>query len=311
MIVRRERPHHGAQLSFTDHDGYRFQAILTDQTDRDIAVLQCRHRQHAHVEDRIRDDKDTGLSKFPFKEFGLNEVWLEIVAPAHDLIVWTQALIRDGELANAEPKRLRYRNADAAWLPAAARLWPARVLRPARQAPPAARLAMGRRTRDRIRQAQRAPSRHGPTAEHRPTQHQAASPATRAITAARTRATQAAVLRNRPARPRSRPTTPRSPPLTASRVPLSHSHALAARSGLAVRGPHDSACEPAHVPIPLRLAQRHRSQRTEEARGSARAVVAEGPRAGRREGSPGAPREPRTGRSSNRRKRLATTQVTP
>ena len=107
--MRRERPHPGAQLSFTDHDGYRFQAILTDQTDQDIAVLECRHRQHAHVEDRIRDDKDTGLAKFPFKEFALNEVWLEIVMLAHDLIVWTQALLLDGELAKAEPKRLRYR----------------------------------------------------------------------------------------------------------------------------------------------------------------------------------------------------------
>jgi hypothetical protein len=28
---------------------------------------------------------------------------------AHDLIVWTQALCLDGELAKAEPKRLRYR----------------------------------------------------------------------------------------------------------------------------------------------------------------------------------------------------------
>jgi hypothetical protein len=109
VIVRRERPHPGAQLSFTDHDGYRFQAILTDQTDPDIAVLECRHRQHAHVEDRIRDDKDTGLAKFPFKEFALNEVWLEIVMLAHDLLVWTQALVLDGELAKAEPKRLRYR----------------------------------------------------------------------------------------------------------------------------------------------------------------------------------------------------------
>ena len=109
LIVRRERPHPGAQLSFTDHDGYRFQAILTDQPDEDIAVLECRHRQHAHVEDRIRDDKDTGLSKFPFKEFALNEVWLEIVMLAHDLIIWTQALALDGELAKAEPKRLRYR----------------------------------------------------------------------------------------------------------------------------------------------------------------------------------------------------------
>jgi hypothetical protein len=108
LIVRRERPHPGAQLSFTDHDGYRFQAILTDQPDEDIAVIECRHRQHAHVEDRIRDDKDTGLSKFPFKAFALNELWLEIVMLAHDLIVWTQALTLDGELAKAEPKRLRY-----------------------------------------------------------------------------------------------------------------------------------------------------------------------------------------------------------
>jgi len=109
LIVRRERPHPGAQLSFTDHDGYRFQAILTDQADQDIAVMECRHRQHAHVEDRIRDDKDTGLSKFPFKEFALNEVWLEIVMFAHDLLVWTQALALTGEQAKAEPKRIRYR----------------------------------------------------------------------------------------------------------------------------------------------------------------------------------------------------------
>lgn len=109
LIVRRERPHPGAQLSFTDHDGYRFQAILTDQDERDIAVLECRHRQHAHVEDRIRDDKDTGPAKFPFKELALNEVWLEIVMLAHDLIGWTQALLLSGELAKAEPKRLRYR----------------------------------------------------------------------------------------------------------------------------------------------------------------------------------------------------------
>lgn len=109
LIVRRERPHPGAQLSFTDHDGYRFQAILTDHTDPDIAVVERRHRQRARVEDRIRDDKDTGLAKFPFKAFALNEVWLEIVMLAHDLIVWTQALTLDGDLAKAEPKRLRYR----------------------------------------------------------------------------------------------------------------------------------------------------------------------------------------------------------
>ena len=109
LIVRRERPHPGAQFSFTDHDGHRFQAILTDQADENISALERRHRQRAHVEDRIRDDKDTGLAKFPFKEFALNQVWLQIVMLAHDLIVWTQALLLSGELAKAEPKRLRYR----------------------------------------------------------------------------------------------------------------------------------------------------------------------------------------------------------
>src|SRR6185437_4808261 len=63
----------------------------------------------AHVEDRIRDDKDTGLAKLPFREFKHNEVWVEIVMLAHDLLVWTQTLLLDGQLATAEPKRLRYR----------------------------------------------------------------------------------------------------------------------------------------------------------------------------------------------------------
>jgi hypothetical protein len=109
VIIRRERPHPGAQFSFTDHDGYRFQATLTDQTDANIAILERRHRQRARVEDRIRDAKDTGLAKLPFQQFALNEVWVEIVMLAHDLIIWTQALCLNGELAKAEPKRLRYR----------------------------------------------------------------------------------------------------------------------------------------------------------------------------------------------------------
>ncbi|MBV8946980.1 MAG: transposase, partial [Solirubrobacterales bacterium] len=81
----------------------------TDQSDDDIVILERRHRQRARVEDRIRDDKDTGLAKLPFKEFALNQAWLAIVLLAHDLIAWTQALLLDGELAQAEPKRLRYR----------------------------------------------------------------------------------------------------------------------------------------------------------------------------------------------------------
>ena len=109
LICRRERPHPGAQLSFTDRDGYRFQAFLTDQPDADIAVLERRQRQRAHVEAQIRDDKDTGLSKLPFKDFAMNQVWLELVLIAHNLLAWSKALLLGGALQTAEPKRLRHR----------------------------------------------------------------------------------------------------------------------------------------------------------------------------------------------------------
>ena len=108
-IVRRERPHPGAQLSFTDHDGHRFQVFLTDQEEPDIAVLERHHRRRARVEDQIRNDKDTGLANLPFRDFDLNQVWLELVLAAHDLITSTKALLLEGELARCEPKRLRYR----------------------------------------------------------------------------------------------------------------------------------------------------------------------------------------------------------
>src|SRR4051812_7384817 len=109
VIVRREVPHPGAQLSFTDHDGHRFQAILTDQPDTDIAYLEARHRGHARVEDRIRTGKDTGMAKLPFRDFVMNAVWLEISLIAQDLLAHTAALCLTGELAVCEPKRLRYR----------------------------------------------------------------------------------------------------------------------------------------------------------------------------------------------------------
>jgi Transposase DDE domain group 1 len=114
LICRRERPHPGAQLSFTDHDGYRFQCFLTDQTEPDIAVLERRQRQRARVENQIRDDKDTGLAKLPFKDFQMNQVWLELVQIAHDLLAWTKTLLLQSALAKAEPKQLRYRLLHAA-----------------------------------------------------------------------------------------------------------------------------------------------------------------------------------------------------
>jgi hypothetical protein len=108
-ICRREDAHPGAQLRFTDHDGHRFQVLLTDQPDPDLAALELRHRQRARVEDRIRAAKATGLRNLPFDLFRRNQVWLELVLTAQALVCWTQALLLDGALAVAEPKTLRYR----------------------------------------------------------------------------------------------------------------------------------------------------------------------------------------------------------
>jgi hypothetical protein len=109
LLCRREDAHPGAQLRFSDHDGHRFQVFLTDQPDGDLACLELRHRQRARVEDRIRAAKATGLSNLPFDMFRRNQVWLELVLAAQDLVCFTQALLLEGALALAEPKTLRYR----------------------------------------------------------------------------------------------------------------------------------------------------------------------------------------------------------
>ncbi len=118
VIVRRERPHPGAQLSLFDLDeGMRHQVFLTDTPiagGGSIQHLEVRHRAHARVQDRIRCGKATGFDRFPSRLFQVNAAWLELSLTAIDLLAWTRALLLDGELAAAEPKKLRYRLLHAA-----------------------------------------------------------------------------------------------------------------------------------------------------------------------------------------------------
>jgi hypothetical protein len=107
-IVRREEPHDGAQFSLFDPDGWRHQVFITNSADTDITYLEARHRGHARIEDRIRCAKDTGLRNLPFGDFANNACWVELICMAQDLIAFTQALVLDGDMATAEPKRLRY-----------------------------------------------------------------------------------------------------------------------------------------------------------------------------------------------------------
>ncbi|MDN5723309.1 MAG: IS1380 family transposase [Corynebacterium sp.] len=113
VIVRRERPHPGAQLSmFEEIDGWRYQAFVTNTATGQLHFLEARHRAHARVEDRIRHAKDTGLGRLPSREFALNQAWLVAVMIAADLVAWTRMLACNGAaavLASCEPKALRYR----------------------------------------------------------------------------------------------------------------------------------------------------------------------------------------------------------
>lgn len=109
LVVRKERPHPGAQLRFTDHDGLRYQCFLTDQEGSDIAELERRHRQHARVEDRIQESQELGLGRLPFQALEPNRVWFELALLTQDLLAWLRLLVLDGELQLAKPKRLRGR----------------------------------------------------------------------------------------------------------------------------------------------------------------------------------------------------------
>lgn len=112
VIVRRERPHPGAQLRFDDVEGYRLTAFATNTRVPGVhlAELEARHRARARCEDRIRIAKDTGLRNFPFKKFAHNHLWLAIVGLASQLEAWKALLAHpEDEVRRWEPKRLRLR----------------------------------------------------------------------------------------------------------------------------------------------------------------------------------------------------------
>ena len=114
VIVRKERPHPGAQLRFTDIDGHRFTAFATSTKGGQLADLELRHTRRARCEDRIRCAKDTGLRNLPLQGYAQNQIWCEIVALACELLAWMQMLALTGKARRWEPRRLRLRIFSAA-----------------------------------------------------------------------------------------------------------------------------------------------------------------------------------------------------
>ena len=82
--------------------------FATDHTDTDIAYLEALYRGRGRAERQICDTKATVLTNLPSHSFAINHAWLHVVLCAHDLLAWTSLLALDGDLATAEPKRLRY-----------------------------------------------------------------------------------------------------------------------------------------------------------------------------------------------------------
>ena len=115
VIVRKEKPHPGAQLRITDVNGWRVTAFATNTpaaggSHRSCAHLELRHRRRARCEDRIRIAKDTGLTNLPLHDFDQNRIWLAVVALAVDPTAWWWMLALAGHPARRwEPKRLRLR----------------------------------------------------------------------------------------------------------------------------------------------------------------------------------------------------------
>lgn len=114
LIVRKERPHPGAQLRFTDADGTRLTCFATNTKHTPIAALELRHRQRARAEDRIRAARATGLRNLPLHDTTQNQIWLEIVQIALDLLAWMPMLTLTGAARLWEPRRLRLRLFSAA-----------------------------------------------------------------------------------------------------------------------------------------------------------------------------------------------------
>lgn len=110
VLVRAERPHPGAQLRFTDIDGNRLTAFVTNTVGGQLADLELRHRRRARCEDRIRGAKDTGMRNLPLTDFAQNRIWIAVVQLATELTAWMQMLALAGtEARRWEPKRLRLR----------------------------------------------------------------------------------------------------------------------------------------------------------------------------------------------------------
>ena len=122
-IVRRARPSRrqaGNLTAFEKKTGWRYSIICTSIPLTGIPgvpgshhpqFIDVLHRQHAVVEDGVRNGKAMGLRNLPSKTWQVNCGWILAASIAADLAAWMRLIgLHDQEgLSDAEPQTLRYR----------------------------------------------------------------------------------------------------------------------------------------------------------------------------------------------------------
>ena len=121
LIVRRTKPSARQKAKLTaleKRTGWRYAIVATNITrmwgipgSHHPQWLDCLHRGHASVEDRVRTNKAMGLRNLPSQSWKVNRGWVLAANLAADIQAWTRLLgLHDQpDLADAEPETLRYR----------------------------------------------------------------------------------------------------------------------------------------------------------------------------------------------------------
>ena len=230
MIVRREEPHPGAQLTFSDVDGHRYQLFITDHPEEDVAFLEALYRGRGRCERRICDAKDTGLENLPSASFAINEAWLALVLIAADLLAWMQRSVPRGRSSKGR--------AQAPALHAAAQRGDPRALGPTDHLAHRRGLALGRRPRRCVRAPARVGASDHLNARRLPPRDLTTTPGPRTSPCVSTVVLGGADTAYRPAKPGQRPRSTGSVLRSHQLMTSEASGGVTEKSGLGVLSTH-------------------------------------------------------------------------
>ncbi|MFE6334366.1 transposase [Streptomyces sp. NPDC057798] len=114
LVARKERPHPGAQLRFTDLDGLRLTCFATNTQRRPAR----RPRTPSPQTGSLRGPHPKRPRHRPAQpaphDTARNRIWLEILSLALDLLAWMAMLAVTGRIRFWEPNKLRLRLFSAA-----------------------------------------------------------------------------------------------------------------------------------------------------------------------------------------------------